>query len=297
MKVPATRKEPLEPDRHSVVRGLSISGFHRVAYTDWGPLDAAETVVCVHGLTRQGRDFDHLARSLAAAGFRVVCPDLVGRGRSGWLPTAMDYVFPQYCADMGTLLASLHSKKVHWVGTSLGGLIGMVLTAVPGSPISKLVINDIGPDVPSSAAARVGLRIASEPTSFASLDEAERHTRKVYAGCGNLSDEQWRHLTIHSVRDDVERGCYVPLIDPKVGTAYHWLWYYKMSLWSYWQKIKTPILAVHGANSDFAPPTLIREMKRSAPQLQTYEVEHTGHMPMLMDADQIGVIKAFLRAN
>lgn len=120
--VSANSWKSLKPDRHGFV---PTSGFHRVAYTDWGPLDAAETVVCVHGLTRQGRDFDLLARSLATAGFRVVCPDLVGRGLSGWLPNVLDYVFPQYCADMVTLLGSLSSNNVDWIGTSLGGIIGI----------------------------------------------------------------------------------------------------------------------------------------------------------------------------
>jgi pimeloyl-ACP methyl ester carboxylesterase len=112
---------------------IRFSPNRRIAYTDWGPLDAAETVVCV-SLTRQGRDFDLLARSLATAGFRVVCPDLVGRGLSAWLPNVLDYVFPQYCADMATLLAALSSNKVHWIGTSLGGIIGIILTEVAWQP-------------------------------------------------------------------------------------------------------------------------------------------------------------------
>jgi len=290
-------KKPLKPDRHGFVRCMSTSGFHRVAYTDWGPLDAAETVACVHGLTRQGRDFDLLARSLATAGIRVVCPDLVGRGLSGWMPNVLDYVFPQYCADMATLLGSLSSSNVHWIGTSLGGTIGIVLAGLPGSPISKLVVNDVGPEVPLSAVARVDRRIANDPSYFASLDEAELYNRRAYAACGNLTDEQWRHFTIHSLRDDIEREGYVPLIDPKIAIAYQWLCYYQMTLWSYWREIKTPILAIRGEESDFVPPSLLNRMRRSAPQLQTYEVARTGHMPMLMDADQIRVVEAFLQQN
>jgi pimeloyl-ACP methyl ester carboxylesterase len=132
------------------------------------------------------------------------------------LPNVLDYVFPQYCADMATLLAALSSNKVHWIGTSLGGIIGIILIGVPGSLISKLVVNDIGPEVPLSAVARVGMRIANAP----SLEEAELYNRRVYATCRNLTDEQWRHFTIHSLREDIERGRYVPLTDPKIALAY-----------------------------------------------------------------------------
>ena len=291
--VPAA-EGPLEPDRLGWVRGLSTSGFHRIAYAEWGPSDAETTVICVHGLTRQGRDFDYLASALAGRGYRVVCPDLVGRGRSDWLPNVLDYVFPQYCADMATLLATLGSKNIHWIGTSLGGLIGMVLSAMSGSPISSLVVNDIGPDVPISAVARVGFRIAGDPVSFVSIEEAEHYNRKVFAACGALTDEQWRHFTVHALRRDETRDRYVPAIDPKVGAAYGLLWYYQMTLWQFWEKIQVPILAIHGAQSDFVPERLIREMKRRRAQMASHEVAGTGHMPMLMSAEEIGVIISFL---
>jgi pimeloyl-ACP methyl ester carboxylesterase len=284
----------LEPDRYGSVRGLSTSGFHKIAYTDWGPPDAETTVVCVHGLTRQARDFDYLASALAALGYRVVCPDLAGRGRSDWLPSMLDYVFPQYCADMATLLATLGSKKIHWIGTSLGGLIGMVLAGMSASPVSALVVNDIGPDVPTSAVARVGFRIAGDPRSFASIEEAERYNRKTFAACGALTDEQWRHFTVHALRHDEAANRYIPVMDPKVGTAYGWLWYYQMTLWQYWEKINVPILAIRGAQSDFVPERLLREMKRRAPQMTSHEVAGAGHMPMLMSAEEIGVISTFL---
>src|SRR5271156_5076276 len=164
-----------------------MSGFHRIAYADWGPEDAAETVVCVHGLTRQGRDFDYLAGSLANAGYRVVCPDLVGRGGSGWMPHVLDYVFPQYCADMAAFLGTLRSATIHWVGTSLGGLIGIVLASMPDSPIATLVVNDIGPTVPTCAAARIGVRVNNSPMAFASLEQAEQHNRRAFAASGDLN--------------------------------------------------------------------------------------------------------------
>jgi pimeloyl-ACP methyl ester carboxylesterase len=143
--------------------GLSLGGFHRVAYWDWGPVDAERTVVCVHGLTRQGRDFDALAQVLVQSGWRVVCPDLVGRGRSAWLRNPAGYTLLQYGADMNALLARLDVKAVDWIGTSLGGLVGMILAAQPDSPIRRLVINDIGPFIPNSALRRLGAYLDDEP--------------------------------------------------------------------------------------------------------------------------------------
>src|SRR3954452_6632278 len=141
-----------EPDRYGIACGLSTAGFHRIAYTDWGPLKEEAAVLCLHGLTRQGRDFDYLAAVLARHGRRVVCPDLPGRGRSDRLPSAFHYVFPQHCADAAVMVGATASVQVDWVGTSIGGLIGIVLAGVPGSPIRRLVINDIGPSVPAAAA-------------------------------------------------------------------------------------------------------------------------------------------------
>jgi pimeloyl-ACP methyl ester carboxylesterase len=267
-----------------------------MAYSDWGRADAATTVICVHGLTRQGRDFDYLASSLATQGYRVVCPDLVGRGQSGWMPHALNYVFPQYCADLGSLLATVRSANVYWVGSSLGGLVGLVLASMSDSPITKLVVNDIGPEVPISAAARVGVRIAGLPTAFASLDEAEQFHRTTFADWGELTDAQWRHVTAHAVREDPNGPGYVARMDPKIVVAYHWLFYYRMALWSHWERIRRPILLVHGEHSDFVPRRLLHAMKRAAPQMQSYRVARVGHMPMLMSAEEIATIRAFLES-
>jgi pimeloyl-ACP methyl ester carboxylesterase len=284
------------PRRFGALRCLSMSGFHRIAYADWGPEDAAETVVCVHGLTRQGRDFDYLAGSLASAGYRVVCPDLVGRGGSGWMPHVLDYVFPQYCADMAAFLGTLRSAKIHWVGSSLGGLIGIVLASMPDSPIATLVVNDIGPEVPTCAAARIGVRVNSAPMTFASLEQAEHYNRRAFAASGDLNDAQWQHFTLHGVREDRQAG-YVAHLDPKVITAYNWLFYYQMTLWNYWDRLGIPILTIHGEESDFMPAHLVTAMKRRAPQLRSFPVAGVGHMPMLMSYEEIAAVRAFLEVR
>ena len=214
-------KVDFEPDRTGSFFGLSMSGFHPVAYTDWGAANTRIPVVCVHGLSRQGRDFDYLAAHLAGAGRRVVCPDLVGRGQSGRLRDPNEYALPQYCADMNALIAALDAGQVDWVGTSLGGLIGIVLAGLPGNPIRRLVINDIAPYLPWAGLARIGSYISAMPVDFHDLGEAEAYFREVLAPFGSLSDEQWCHVTRHSVAWHASRERYVMLFDPQIVRAFH----------------------------------------------------------------------------
>src|SRR6476646_4544525 len=184
----STSRENLEPDRKGVIQGLSMTGFHDFAYVDWGSFDDSVPIICVHGLSRQGRDFDYLASYLSASGRRVVCPDLVGRGQSGRLRDPNEYALPQYCADMNALIAALDAGQVDWVGTSLGGLIGIVLAGLPGNPIRRLVINDIAPYLPWAGLARIGSYISAMPVDFHDLGEAEAYFREVLAPFGSLSD-------------------------------------------------------------------------------------------------------------
>ena len=199
--------------------GLSLSGFHRLAYWEWGPPEAERTLVCVHGLTRQARDFDILARTFARRGWRVICPDLVGRGQSGWLAQPAGYTLLQYGADMNALLARLDVEEVDWVGNSLGGLVGMMLAAQPGTPIRRLVINDIGPYIPGTALRRLGVYLNAPPPRFADLAEAEHYIRTTLAPFGALSDDHWRHLAEHSVRADGNGGL-LRHHDPGIAEAY-----------------------------------------------------------------------------
>ena len=275
-------------------RGLSLSGFHEIAYTDWGPEDSKSTVICVHGLTRQGRDFDVLAAALAAQGHRVLCPDLPGRGESQWLRHTMDYVFPQYCADMNALMSGL-SGRISWVGTSLGGLIGIVLAGQEGSPIVRLALNDIGPDVSFAAAGRISLRCARMPSSFATFDEAEAGYRKAFRTCGPMTDAQWRDFVGNSLKFDESQNRFVSRMDPKVETAFNWFWYYQIPIWTYFNKIKGEILSIRGETSDFVPPELVRHMRRVKPDLATLEVAGVGHMPMLMSDPEISALTSFLK--
>jgi len=282
--------------REDAVLGLSPSGFHSLAYTDWGPLDDKRPIICVHGLTRQGRDFDHLAGQLADAGRRVICPDLPGRGRSGWISNPDHYALPQYCADMNALIARLGVSGVDWVGTSLGGLIGMIMAGFSGSIVRKLVINDIGPFVSSTGLQRIGQYIGKMPSLFASIEDAEMYFRTVLAPYGDLIDEHWRHLTTHSVRWDDSKQGYVLLCDPKIAKGFRLPWFQPLNLWAYWEAIKVPVLVLRGARSDLLSFDLAAEMRRRNRLANVFQVDDCGHVPPLMAREQIDVVTQFLQA-
>lgn len=292
--IPSERRQP---DRENALLGLSPSGFHEIVYVDWGPVDDARPVICVHGLTRQGRDFDYLAAKLADGGRRVICPDVAGRGRSGRISDSDNYSLPQYCADMNALIAHLGVREVDWVGTSLGGLIGMVMAGFPGSVVRKLVVNDIGPYVSSTGLRRIGDYIADMPTAFATLEDGEKYFRDVLAPYGYLADEHWRHLTIHSLRWDDEKRHYALRCDPAISKAFKMPWFYPpLDLWKYWEAIKVPILVLHGAQSDLMSGDLTLQMRKRNGLAKVCSFDDCGHVPPLVAQDQIRIVTDFLRS-
>jgi pimeloyl-ACP methyl ester carboxylesterase len=297
--VPGSGREerPPNPDRIRIVHGLTRKSFHRIAYTDWGSESSDRPVLCVHGLTRNGRDFDYLAAALANRGHRVVCPDLPGRGQSERLEDSNDYVLPQYCGDMTVLVAALRSSGVDWVGTSLGGLIGIVLAALPGSPIRRIVVNDIGPYLPWAGLRRLGSNLDAAPKSFETIEAAERYFRQVLAPFGELEDEHWHHLTVHSVGWKPERQRFEALCDPNIAHAFRNPWHYSVDLWKYWEAIDIPILVVRGQQSDLLPENVLKDMLRRNRNATAYTVQNCGHAPALITGDQIRVVEAFLEGS
>jgi pimeloyl-ACP methyl ester carboxylesterase len=284
----------MAPDRTGSVRGLTRRSFHRIAFTDWGPPVSDLPVLCIHGLTRNGRDFDHLAAALAGEGRRVVCPDLPGRGQSERLKDSSDYVLPQYCSDMTVLIAALGSTEIDWVGTSLGGLIGMVLAALPNSPIRRIVINDIGPYLPWAGLLRLGANLNEAPKSFETIEAAELYFRRVLAPFGKMEDEHWRHLTAHSVEWKSERQRFESLCDPNIAYAFRNPWHYSVDLWKYWDAIDIPILVVRGQTSDLLPEDVLADMLRRNSNATAHTVENCGHAPALIAQAQIEVVARFL---
>lgn len=272
--------------------GLSPAGFHRVAYTEWGDPANPRVVICCHGLTRNGRDFDALATDLARD-FRVICPDIVGRGLSDWLRDPLHYAYPQYCADMNVLIARLGVDEVYWVGTSMGGLIGMTLASQAGSPIRRFVINDVGPFVPKAALQRIADYVGLD-NRFSSLGAVETHLRKVLAPFGPLSDVQWRHLVAHGHRQRAD-GTFGLAYDPAIVNNVK-LGVQDWNLWSLWDRVACPTLIIRGAQSDLLLAQTAEEMTRRGPEAQLVTWDGMGHAPALMAPDQIAFIRQWLTA-
>jgi pimeloyl-ACP methyl ester carboxylesterase len=275
------------------VRYLLGGAFHRMAYTAWGD-PGAPVVVCVHGLTRNGRDFDALAADLSDR-FRVICPDLPGRGASDWLPNPALYQAQHYVTALGHLLAAI-GRDVAWVGTSLGGICGMVIAATPNHPISRLVLNDIGPSIPAEALARIrDYMLASSKSRlmerFADLDAIERHLRLIHAPFGPLTDAQWAHLARHSARS-LPDGHLAMHYDPAIAEPLRDNPVAAVDMWAFWSRIEVPVLAIRGADSDLLLPDTLARMEQSG--ATGLVIPDTGHAPALMDPAQIAAIRAFL---
>ncbi len=282
--------------------GLSAGGFHPLSYTLWEPEDGAarhtagraaiaRTVVCVHGLTRNARDFDVLAARLKAAGLRVACPDVAGRGESGWLADPHGYGTPQYLADMTALIARLDVGCVDWVGTSMGGLIGMMLAAQPGTPVRRLVVNDVGPFVPKASLARIAAYAGTAP-QFADLAAAEAYFRQVHAPFG-LTDAQWHRLAEHGVRPADGGGLQLHY-DPKIMTPFGEEPFEDVDLWGLWDAIACPVLVLRGAESDLLLPETAQEMTRRGPKARVVEIAGCGHAPGLMNDPQTALVRDWL---
>jgi len=272
--------------------GHGAGGFHRVAYTEWGQASAQPPVICVHGLIRNGRDFDYLSLALEGEGRQVFCPDIVGRGKSDWLANPADYNYAQYIADMTTLIARTGAESVDWVGTSMGGLIGMLLAGETNTPIRRLVINDVGPFIPSAALQRIGAYVGQSPV-FEDLESVEKYLRDVYSPFGDLTDENWRHLAYYGARTmaDNKLGlAFDPAIaQPFLATSQD------VDLWWAYDRVRCPILLLHGLDSDVLPAAIAQEMTRRGPRAELVEFPGIGHAPALMNPTQIAIVIDFLR--
>jgi pimeloyl-ACP methyl ester carboxylesterase len=278
--------------RQRYVQCASPSGLHRLAYTEWGDPGRRRVLVCVHGLARCGRDFDTLARAMASD-YRVVCPDVPGRGLSGWLKNPLEYQLGNYVADMVTLLARLDADSVHWVGTSMGGLIGMTLASLAETPVQKLVLNDVGPIVTAVSLARIGEYLGKAP-QFPDYAAAVQYIRAVSATFGAHSDAEWSTLTEHVTRRQPD-GSYRMHYDPAIAVPFSASVSGKdIELWPYYDAITCPTLAIRGALSDLLKRETLEEMARRGPRASTVEIPDVGHAPTLMHPDQIAIVRDFL---
>ncbi|MFL6709689.1 MAG: alpha/beta fold hydrolase [Massilia sp.] len=281
------------------VQCISPAGLHRMSYKEWGDAANPRVLVCVHGVTRVGDDFDALAADLSDT-YRVVCPDVVGRGRSGRLRNPMFYAIPQYVSDMVTLIARVTAEgasTVDWFGTSMGGLIGMVLAGQPDAPIGKLVLNDIGPTLDPVAMQRIAGYIAQD-LRFDSFEQGAQFVREVSASFGPHSDEQWRKLAADVLREGPDgkwvRHYDMGLAEPlklstpesaKAGEA---------ALWAAYDAIGCPTLLVRGEHSDLLSRETAERMLARGPRPEFAEIAGTGHAPTFIDPAQIAIARRFL---
>jgi len=272
--------------------GLSPQGFHKLAYVEWGDKENPNVLICTHALTRNSRDFDYLARALQK-NYRIICPDLIGRGKSDYPGNALVYNFPQYMSDMVALLARTGVEKVHWLGTSLGGIIGMMLAAQPFSPIKSLILNDVGMIVPSLALQRIGT-YARNNHGFSSFEDAKSYFQTVLSPMGALDSEKWSHITKYSTLASTTEALRLAY-DPAIGESFLNQPTPTLHLETYWQSIQCPILVLQGEHSDFLPPDILTKMLYFQPKAKVITLPECGHAPSLMEPYQIGLIEEWLK--
>jgi pimeloyl-ACP methyl ester carboxylesterase len=276
---------------HHSFLGIGARACYRQAYVEWGAPETPNTLFCVHGLTRTGRDFDFIAAALEDS-YRVLCPDVLGRGASDWSDNPEDYNLLQYVSDAMMVFARSGAASMDWLGTSMGGMIGMTLASMPGSPIRRLILNDIGPLVPKAAVERIGAYAGNDPR-FESVEAVEDYYRTVHAPFGKLTDAQWRHMTVHNIRRH-EDGSYGLAYDPKIAAAFKVEPAVDIDMWDIWDRIDVPVLVLRGAESDLLPVEVAAEMTRRGPKAEIVEIPDCGHAPALMDPAQIAIVRDWL---
>ena len=275
---------------------MDAAGPVRLGYVEWGDPAAARTVLCIHGLTRNARDFDVIASALAADA-RVIAVDVAGRGRSAWLADASRYIAPTYIGHMVAFLAALGLGQVDLLGTSMGGIIGMGLASLPAAPgapplVRRLVLNDIGGFAPAASLEPIAAYLGAPAKHFADLDAVEQHLRYIHQGFGPLSDSEWAHLARHSSRPLA--GGFVMHYDPAIAAPFVGTAAADLVLWPFYDLITCPTLVLRGGLSQLLPAEVARDMTTRGPKAQLVTIAGVGHAPALMAKDQIDPVRHFL---
>lgn len=287
-------------DRNEIRTGAVASSTpdgarHMLRWTEWGAPDNPRVVICAHGLSRNGRDFDFLARRLAES-YRVICPDYPGRGASDWFDDPAHYHNLQYLDDTLRLVECLSFDTLDWVGTSMGGLIGMGLASRPDNPLRRMVINDVGPFIPGEALALIGEYLGTHPR-FQDLRAAEEYFRLVYASFGPLDDHHYDHFVRHGVRPHPDGDGYVLELDPAVIDQFVAMPTDDLPLWEYWDPIEIPTLVLRGEKSGLLPRAVVTEMLARHSGAETVEIPDCAHAPSLMTDDQIDLVEGWLNGE
>jgi pimeloyl-ACP methyl ester carboxylesterase len=267
-----------------------------MVYKEWGRENDPNVLICVHGLTRASDDFDTLAAALCSR-YRVICPDVIGRGRSSWLEDPRHYTLPVYVSDMLRLFSQARAGRVAWLGTSMGGLIGMTIAAMHASPVRKLILNDIGPVLNPAAMSRIGGYVGQQP-EFATFEEAEHYIRQISASFGPHDDKQWRTLAANVLRKNPQ-GKWIRNHDPGIALPFQsqseeGRRQSERLLWATYDAICCPTLLLRGKESDLLSSATAREMAHRGPRAEVIELDEIGHAPMFMHEGQIELVAKFL---
>lgn len=274
------------------VMGLNLNGFHRIKYFEWGE-NNNNTLVCVHGVTRNSHDFDFIAENLCSD-YRVICPDIVGRGESDHLINGEGYGYLQYNSDMNVLLARLNVPKVDWLGTSMGGIIGMVLASLPQTPIRRLILNDIGPEISRTSLVEIGEYIG-RAGEFRNISKLEYYIRKIYSEFYPMSDKNWRKMAKNgSIR--TKTGKYKFRMDPAIGDSFRAnISLFDVDMWSTWNRVNCPVLILRGEKSKFFSKETAERMLETHKNVTLVEFKGAGHTPSLRSSSEVKVISDWLK--
>lgn len=278
----------IKPRENYVLGFTPTQGFYKIYYVEWGNPTSDKVVLCVHGLSRNGRDFDYLARELVQYGYRVVCPDLPGRGKSDWHDNPENYNSTQYANDLLCLIARLNVGKLDWIGTSMGGAIGMTLSSFPKSPIRKLVMNDVGPFIPGTSLQKIAQYLSVVPT-FKKERSARQYLQQLLAPFGPLTPEQFDHMATHSFFTN-EQGHLQLTFDPNILTSFKTE---DVDLWGFWHNVDIPVLLLRGSESTVLTLEIAERMTLKQ-QVKLFQFTGIGHAPALMDQEQIDIIVQWL---
>ena len=266
---------------------------HHMAYHAWGN-PRNKVLLCVHGLTRRGSDFKTLAQAMCKD-YYVVCPDVVGRGESDRLSNPMLYAVPQYVADIATLVKKLGVAQVDWLGTSMGGLIGMVYAAMPNSPIRRMIINDVGPKIEPEAIKRLGSYVG-QPFSFSDRAEALQRLNEICATFGEHTSEEWEIYNGPMLAQ--KNGKWIMHYDPDISVPFASVNPImakagEMAMWHAFKQIHIPMLIVRGGNSDLLSAATVAQMCKVNPYARSIEIPNVGHAPAFVKPEQIALAKEF----
>ena len=288
----------MSPFQIKTVQCLSPAGLHNMAYKEWGDPKNPAVLLCVHGVTRVSDDFDALAAVMSDR-YRVICPDVVGRGRSSWLANPLGYQLPQYVSDMVTLIARLDVTQVDWFGTSMGGLIGMGVAALKGNPIRKMMLNDIGPTINFAALMRIAEYMGKE-VRFPTFEAGVDYIRTIAAPFGPHSDEQWHKLAGDVLRQQKD-GQWSRHYDPAIAQAFSTFTeenaaQSEAALWAIYDAIQCPVLLVRGSESDLLSRETADLMTQRGPRAALTELAGIGHAPTFMQPEQIALARDFFIA-